>query len=123
MLLNGGAMSPLDPGSQGPGYYKVAHANPSTVLTVTFSDRNYTTMGTCPANNTIRLRGPVGSGEFCVDNMTFVSPSNAYTPTTVTTDGSGNATITVGATLHTLSGATADAPGRYTGTFAIMVSY
>jgi len=120
MLLNGGVS---DMGSQGPGYYLVSHAGASTNLYVTFTDHTGATITSCPAGNPIILYGPVGSGQFCVDSVTFNLTGTDGNGSYITTDGSGNATIRVGATLHTMSGVSTYAPGTYRGTFEVQISY
>ena len=111
-----------DTGSQGPGYYQVAHAGASTNLYVSFTDHAGTAISSCPGGSSIFLNGPIGSGQFCVDSFTFNLAGTDITGSYVTTDGSGNATIRVGATLHTVSGASYG-PGTYRGTFEVEISY
>lgn len=119
-LLNGGAS---DAGAQGPGYYLVSHAGASTNLYVTFTDHAGATITSCPSGNPILLYGPAGSGQFCVDALTFNLSGTDGTGSYVTTDAGGNATIRVGATLHTMSGVSTYAPGTYRGTFELQISY
>ncbi|MFH1157702.1 MAG: DUF4402 domain-containing protein [Pseudomonadota bacterium] len=122
-LLNGGMGG--DPGSQGPGIYHISGAASGTWLYIYFVNHNMTTVDT---PNPVVLTGPVGSDEFYVDGMTFdydgfdddtVIPDGHY----IVADGTGKATVHVGATLHTKAGATSYAPGKYTGTFEILVGY
>jgi len=108
-------------GAQGPGHYQVAQAGASTNLYVTFNDLTGTPVAACPSG-TIFLNGPVGSGQFCVDSFTFNETGTDGTGPYVVTDGSGNATILVGATLHTMAGASYP-PGKYTGTLEVEISY
>jgi hypothetical protein len=116
-LLNGGVS---DLGSQSPGSYHVMGASAGTNIYVTFTDHTGTAIS---SGNQIVLIGPVGSSNFLVDTLTFNQSGSDGTGPYRTTDGSGNANILVGATLHTQSGATTYAPGRYTGTFEVMISY
>lgn len=117
---NGGVAST---GSQGPGHYLVAHGGASTNMYVSFSDATGTAVASCPSGNSIYLNGPVGSGQFCVDSFTFNASGSDGGGSYVTTDGSGNAHIRVGATLHTVSGVSAYAAGTYRGTFEVQISY
>lgn len=121
-LLNGAAGN-AGTGAQGPGYYLVSNAGASTNIYVSFTDHTGTVITTCPAGNPIYLYGPVGSGQFCVDSLVFNLDGTDGTGSYVTTDGSGNATIRVGATLHTMAGVTTYAPGTYRGTFEVQISY
>jgi hypothetical protein len=116
-LLNGGVS---DVGSQGPGYYHVAGAGSGTQLNVSFVDH---TGAAITSGNPVVLTGPVGSDQFFVDSMTFNSDGTNGGGLYIAADGSGNATVRIGATLHTKSGATTYAPGTYRGTFEILVSY
>ena len=119
-LLTGGTP---DFGAQGPGIYQVTGAGAGTVLTVSFRDHVGAPISSA---NPVVLTGPVGSAIFNVDTMTFGSP-DTHTLTSVTADGSGNATILVGATLHTAARigvvVITYAPGSYRGTFEVMVNY
>jgi hypothetical protein len=110
-------------GSQGPGHYLVSHAGASTNMYVSFTDNTGTTVAACPSGNSIYLNGPVGSGQFCVDAFTFNASGSDGGGSYITTDGSGNATVRVGATLHTVAGVTSYAPGTYRGTFEVQISY
>jgi hypothetical protein len=117
-LLNGG--NSVDTGSQGPGCYHVAGASASANLYVTFTDHTGTAIS---SSNPVALTGPAGSNQFNVDTLTFNQSGSDGTGPYRTTDGSGDALILVGATLHTESGATTYAPGKYVGTFEVMISY
>lgn len=117
ILLNGGVS---DFGSQGPGFYHVMGAGADANLYVTFGDHTGVAIS---SGNPVVLTGPLGSNEFLVDTLTFNQSGSDGTGPYRTTDGSGNADIIVGATLHTQSGATTYAPGKYTGTFEVMISY
>jgi len=122
VLLYGASQGGItNTGSQGPGHYQVAHAGATTNLYVTFTDHTGTLITSCPSGS-IFLNGPVGSGQFCVDSFNFNLTGTDGTGPYITTDGSGNATIRVGATLHTMSGASY-APGTYRGTFEVQISY
>jgi hypothetical protein len=116
-LLNGGVS---DLGSQGPGYYRVQGAGSGTQLNIGFVDH---TGAAITSGNPVILTGPVGSDEFHVDTMTFNSDGTNAGGLYIAADGSGNATVRIGATLHTKAGATTYAPGTYRGTFEILVSY
>lgn len=116
-LLHGGVS---DLGSQGPGYYRVAGAGSGTQINVSFVDH---TGAAITSGNPVVLTGPVGSDQFYVDTMTFNSDGTNAGGLYIAADGSGNATIRVGATLHTKAGATTYAPGTYQGTFEILVNY
>lgn len=118
-----GSMGNPSTGAQGPGRYLVAHAGAATNLYVTFTDHTGSEVTSCPSGNPILLYGPAGSGQFCIDSVTFNQSGTDGTGDYITTDGSGNAAIRVGATLHTMSGVTTYAPGTYKGTFEIEISY
>ena len=116
-LLNGGVS---DLGSQGPGFYQVAGATANTNLYGNFTDIGGTAIS---AANPVVLTGPVGSGTFDVDTMTFNQSGSDVNGPYITSDGSGSATIQVGATLHTVTGVSTYAPGQYRGTFELIVGY
>ena len=116
-LLNGGNS---DLGSQGPGFYQIRGAGAGATLYITFSDH---TGAAISSTNPVVLTGPVGSNEFNVDTLTFNNSGSDGTGPYILANGSGNATVRVGATLHAAAGATTYAPGTYRGTFEIMVSY
>ena len=122
VLLYGSAGNPAT-GAQGPGRYLVSQAGAATNLYVTFTDHTGAEITACPAGNPVLLYGPSGSGQFCIDSLTFNQSGTDGTGDYITTDGSGNAAIRVGATLHTMSGVTTYAPGSYKGTFEIEISY
>ena len=119
-LLNGGTGGTPDVGAQEAGHYRIAGAGSGANIYVTFTDHAGTAIS---SGNPIVLTGPVGSNDFYVDTLTFNLRGTDGTGSYVTTDSGGNATIRVGATLHTVSGATTYAPGTYTGTFEVMISY
>jgi hypothetical protein len=116
LLLNGGAS---DMGSQGEGIYHISGAGSGATLYISFTDHAGATIN---SGNQATLIGPVGSGTFSVDNFTFNLDGTDGTGDYILANGSGDATLHVGATLHTNTGATY-APGTYRGTFEIMVSY
>ena len=116
-LLNGGAS---DQGAQSPGYYRITGSSAGASLYITFTDHAGTAIS---SGNPIVLTGPVGSGDFHVDSLNFNLSGTDGTGNYITADGGGNATVRVGATLHTKAGATSYAPGTYRGTYEIMVAY
>jgi Domain of unknown function (DUF4402) len=95
----------VDASSATNGVFGVSNAAPNTTLNVSTVDTN-ATCGTCGGGNPI---------------LTLVStPQSA----TATTDGTGAATINVGATLTTATTpAQQYADGTYTGSFNLVVSY
>lgn len=105
-----------DAGGEGPGLYNVSGAGASSHVYITFSD-------SAGGSNPIVLRGPIGSDEFTVDDFTFNLDGTDGGGDYITTDGSGNATVAVGATLYTKAGATTYAEGTYRGMFNIIASY
>lgn len=116
-LLNGGY---ADAGAQGEGRYSITGAGNGATLYITFTDHAGADI---TPGNPIILRGPVGSDEFYVDNFTFNLDGTDGTGDFIIASGTGTAVVRVGATLHTKTGATTYAPGKYQGTFEIMVSY
>lgn len=116
-LLNGGSS---DNGAQGAGLYNVSGAGGSAQLYVTFTDH---TGAAITPGNPVSLTGPPGSDEFTVDSFTFNADGSDVNGSFITATGGGTAAVRVGATLHTKSGASTYAPGRYSGTFELMVSY
>ena len=140
-----------DAGSHSPGFYHISGANNATNIYISFSvagggtgdliDANHQATSLADHSHQVQLTGPVGSGHFYVDNFTIQgAAASGANPTYVSgndtigggpdtwgnyvvTDGSGNADVAVGATLHTEAGAAAYADGAYRGTFNVMVSY
>lgn len=116
-LLNGGFS---DAGSQGPGLYNVSGAGAGATLYVSFTDH---TGAAITSANPVVLTGPAGSGTFDVDTLTFNQSGSDVNGPYILADAGGNAAITVGATLHTVSGVSTYAPGTYRGTFDLVLSY
>jgi len=114
--LLGGA----SPGSAGAGYYQITNAGAGAALYISFTD---STGAAITAGNPVFLTGPVGSGKFAVDSFIFNLDGSDVTGDYINAGGSGNATIRIGATLHTVTGVSTYAPGVYTGTFEILVAY
>lgn len=117
LLLNGGNS---DAGAQQEGVYSITGAGAGVALYVSFTDHTGTAIS---SGNPVVLTGPVGSGTFLVDDMVFNKDGTDGTGDYILANGAGNATVRVGATLHTKAGVTTYAPGTYRGTFEIMVSY
>lgn len=117
--VNNGAVAADDAGSQSPATYALDNGmGASSIVFISFADSNGGAMGTCPSGNHVDLGTPPNT--FCVDNFVFNSDSPGGD--SITTDNTGKALIHVGATLHTVAGATY-APGTYRGTFNIMASH
>ena len=113
-----------DAGAQQPGIYSVAGATATTNVYITFAEPGMPAAlidSSHPANHAT-LTGP-GGDTFTVDTFTFNSTgSDAFGPY-ILSDGSGNAMVDVGATLHTTATATTYADGAYRGTMDVMASY
>ncbi len=116
-LVNGGVS---DLGAQSQGIYQVSGAVANATIYVTFTDHTGTAIS---STNPVVLTGPVGSGTFNVDTMSFNSSGSDVNGPYILADASGNASIQVGATLHTVSGVSTYAPGTYRGTFDLIISY
>jgi len=85
-------------GTCAPGTFTITAA-PSTALTISFANGTLTGGGT---------------------SMTVDTFTTSTTPVSSTTDGSGNLTLDVGATLHV---GASQVSGAYTGTYTVTVSY
>jgi hypothetical protein len=130
---NGGGHSASGTGAQAPGIYNITGGIDAATVYVSFADPNGNIIDpTYYPNNNTPLTGP-GGASFTVDTFTFQTSDKttgysgtAEAPTiygeSLALDASGNATLLVGATLHTVSAGVYTA-GQYTGTFNLMVSY
>lgn len=128
----------LGTGGQAPGFYNITNGDTLTNVYVSFSNNSGALMDASHPNNYVSLTGPAGADTFRVQNFTWeeddgaaTGPSSSgYTGTgTDVTDIYGKyvvcgatCNIRVGATLYTVAGKT-PTPGKYTGTFYLMVSY
>lgn len=99
------SVSAVAPAARSQGVFDITGAAASTVINVATSGLNNLVCGACGASDDILL--------------TSVTPAAA----TVTTDGSGNATINVGAVLTTKTGAPQYQDGAYVGTYTLTVNY
>lgn len=123
-----------DAGAESPGFYAISGATAAAKIYVTFA-KTGSAVALIDANhptNQVTLTCAAcagGTKNFYVDTFTFnKSGTDAVYGDYITVDGSGNATVQVGATLHTdptVTGTAAtDYPdGAYVGTFDIMASY
>lgn len=116
-LLNGGIS---DTGGQNEGVYRVTGATGGASLYVSFTDH---TGAAITGGNPVVLTGPVGSDAFDVDSFVFNNDGTDGMGDYILANGGGQATLHVGATLHTRAGASTYAPGQYKGTFSVVVSY
>lgn len=116
VLLTGGGIG----GSQGAGRYQIDGAGAGTNIYITFTDHAGAPI---TSGNPVELSGPSGSDTFDVDTFTFNQSGSDGGGDYITTDGGGTATVLVGATLHTVAGATSYDPGTYRGTFQIIASF
>ena len=130
-----GGLGATGTGAQAPGIYNITGGIAAATVYVSFADPSGNIIDPTyyPSNNTT-LTGPGGT-TFTVDTFTFQTSDKttgyngvAEAPTingeSLMLDGSGNATIIVGAKLYTVAAANdATHPGQYTGTFNLMVTY
>ncbi len=99
------SVSAVLPAARSQGIFSITGAAASTVINVATSGLNDLNCALCSSSDDILL--------------TSVTPATA----TVTTDGSGDATINVGAVLTTKTGATQYQDGAYVGTYTLTVNY
>lgn len=123
-----------DAGAESPGFYAVSGATANANIYITFA-KTGSAVALIDANHptnkvTLHCGGCATPGaDFFVDTFTFnKSGTDAVYGDYITVNGSGAATVQVGATLHTdpaeTGTAATDYPdGAYTGTFDIMASY
>jgi hypothetical protein len=101
----------IDVTSQSRGVYAISGAAPSTIMNV--ATANPTDLGCSAGACTTTLPAPP------VITLTSVTPASG----TVTTSGTGTATINIGAVLTTVAGGEQYADGTYTGDFDLTVNY
>ena len=130
--------SNLGTGGQAPGFYTIANADGITNVYVSFSNNLGAIVDSNHPNNYVALDGPGQAGEFRVQNFTWETDAAGAGPSSSgytaggadVTDVYGkytpcgaSCTIRVGADLHTVAGKDNPVPGKFTGTFYLMVSY
>ncbi|MCK4945516.1 MAG: hypothetical protein KAS59_04570 [Alphaproteobacteria bacterium] len=131
--------SDLETGGQAPGFYTVnagAEGTGTQDVYISFSDDTGQIIDSNHPDNRATLTGPVGGQTFTVKDFTFDSDdgTDGYSgldSTKGASDGYGDkialvggaAILRVGATLYTSTTVAAYNPGRYAGTYHIMVSY
>lgn len=104
----------------GAGIYHISGAGSGSYIYVQFVQ----SLGVpIDSSNPVTLTGPAGSDDFLVDSFTFNETGSDGSGDYIAADGTGDATLHVGATLHTKAGATSYAEGVYRGTFGIVASY
>ncbi len=125
-----GASTTITPlsGGYGNGIYSVAQAGTYQISGAESSSNIYVqfvqTLGVpIDSSNPVTLTGPAGADEFLVDAFTFNKDGTDGTGDYLVADSSGNATLKVGATLHTKAGAVSYPDGAYRGVFGIVASY
>jgi hypothetical protein len=126
ILLHGGLAG--DPGGQSPGHYAVTGADEggATEVYISFADENGNPVDFAGENYHAgahtTLTGPAAQ-TFQMDDFVINETGTDVYGHYVDTGGSaGPIDVAVGATLHTVGGQSYP-PGKYTGTFTIMVSY
>ncbi|MBU6476098.1 MAG: DUF4402 domain-containing protein [Alphaproteobacteria bacterium] len=144
-FMNGTSASPAgiangtnyETGAQEPGFYTITQSDGIANVYVSFSDSTGAIIDSNHPNNVVTLTGPTGqtftvnSFTFETDNTGAAAGSSGYTQAAASThDSYGNyvpcttgCTLRVGATLSTSVTAAVYAPGQYTGTYYVMVSY
>ena len=107
-------------GAARPGLYHISGAAANSDIYVAFVQ----TLGVpIDSSNPVALTGPAGADEFLVDTFTFNKSGTDATGDYIIADGTGDATLKVGATLHTKAGASSYPDGTYRGVFGIVASY
>ncbi len=132
--------TPQETGAQEPGFFTILQSDAATEeVYVTFADNAGNIIDANHPSNKVTLTAPPGGGPtFTVDSFTFEGDDGTTGYVTKANDGLGqagfgtnyvtcstgtNCPIRVGATLHAATTAATYTPGKYYGTYFVMVSY